>query len=104
MTAEQVSLAKVSGPESVSNGVLTQMDNGEILVTVETVPKGEFVVVVKGTDKLSNSQFQRQSNTQMSLSKVKIMVCLFNFSFNVNVFCLTIISDTMSLIQIKFIP
>ncbi|XP_005945584.1 von Willebrand factor A domain-containing protein 7 isoform X2 [Haplochromis burtoni] len=72
MTAEQVSLAKVSGPESFSNGVLTQMDNGEILVTVEAVPKGEFVVVVKGTDKVSNSQFQRQSNTQMSLSKVKI--------------------------------
>ncbi|XP_039860583.1 von Willebrand factor A domain-containing protein 7-like isoform X4 [Simochromis diagramma] len=72
MTAEQVSLAKVSGPESVSNGVLTQMDNGEILVTVEAVPKGEFVVVVKGTDKVSNSQFQRQSNTQVSLSKVKI--------------------------------
>uniref|UniRef100_A0A668S8L1 von Willebrand factor A domain containing 11 n=1 Tax=Oreochromis aureus TaxID=47969 RepID=A0A668S8L1_OREAU len=39
MTAEQVGLAKVSGPESVSNGVLTQMDNGEILVTVDAVPK-----------------------------------------------------------------
>ncbi|XP_003448088.2 von Willebrand factor A domain-containing protein 7 isoform X1 [Oreochromis niloticus] len=72
MTAEQVGLAKVSGPESVSNGVLTQMDNGEILVTVDAVPEGEFVVIVKGTDKVSNSQFQRQSNTQMSLSKVKI--------------------------------
>ncbi|KAL3995927.1 protein-arginine deiminase [Sarotherodon galilaeus] len=72
MTAEQVGLAKVSGPESVSNGVLTQMDNGEILVTVEAVPEEEFVVIVKGTDKVSNSQFQRQSNTQMSLSKVKI--------------------------------
>ncbi|XP_030594425.1 von Willebrand factor A domain-containing protein 7-like [Archocentrus centrarchus] len=72
ITTEHIGLAKVSGSEGVSNGVITDMGNGDILVTVDAVPEGEFVVTVKGTDKVSNSVFQRQSTTQVSVSKVKI--------------------------------
>lgn len=79
MTTEHIALAKVSNSEGVSGGVITDMGDGEILVTVDTIPEGEFVVTVKGTDKVSNSVFQRQSTTQMSVSKVKIQVCHFNF-------------------------
>ncbi|XP_074519703.1 von Willebrand factor A domain-containing protein 7-like [Halichoeres trimaculatus] len=67
-----VSLVTVSGSETVSNGTVTDLGNGDILVTVDTVPEGEFVVSFKGTDKVSNSEFQRQSTTQMSVSKVNI--------------------------------
>lgn len=56
------------------------MGNGDILVTVESVPEGEFVVFLRGTDKVSNSNFQRQSTTQMSVSKVIIQVGLFTSS------------------------
>ncbi|XP_061580815.1 von Willebrand factor A domain-containing protein 7 isoform X2 [Cololabis saira] len=72
MTVEGVGLALVSGPEAITHSTLTDMGNGDILVTVSTVPEGEFVVVLKGTDKVSNSEFQRQSTTQMSVSKVNI--------------------------------
>ncbi|XP_035515445.1 LOW QUALITY PROTEIN: uncharacterized protein LOC118326538 [Morone saxatilis] len=46
--------------------------NGDILVTVDEVPGGEFVVILRGTDKRVNNRFQRQSTTQMSVSKVNI--------------------------------
>ncbi|XP_067440261.1 von Willebrand factor A domain-containing protein 7-like isoform X2 [Thunnus thynnus] len=72
MTIGDVGLVIVSGPEAVRNGTITDMGNGDILVTVDEVPEGEFVVILKGTDKESNSTFQRQSTTQMSVSKVKI--------------------------------
>ncbi|KAM7010246.1 von Willebrand factor A domain-containing protein 7-like [Tautogolabrus adspersus] len=67
-----VGLVTVSGPETVSNGTATDMGNGDILVTVVAVPEGEFVISLKGTDKVSNSEFQRQSTTQMSVSRVNI--------------------------------
>ncbi|XP_034544326.1 von Willebrand factor A domain-containing protein 7 [Notolabrus celidotus] len=67
-----VGLVTVSGSETLSNGTLTDMGNGDILVTVGAVPEGEFVVSLKGTDKVSNTEFQRQSTTQMSVSKVNI--------------------------------
>uniref|UniRef100_A0AAQ5ZGZ9 von Willebrand factor A domain containing 11 n=2 Tax=Amphiprion ocellaris TaxID=80972 RepID=A0AAQ5ZGZ9_AMPOC len=70
----EVSLVMVSGPEAVTSGTMTDMGNGDILVTVNTVPEGEFVVILKGTDKVSNSHFQRQSTTQMSVSKVNIQM------------------------------
>lgn len=79
MTIKDVGLVTVSGPESVSFGTTTDMGNGDILVTVDGVPEGEFVVILRGTDKLSNSEFQRQSNTQMSVSKVNIQVSFLIF-------------------------
>ncbi|XP_071754168.1 von Willebrand factor A domain-containing protein 7 [Centroberyx gerrardi] len=72
MTIGEVGLVTVSGPEDVSNGTTTDMGNGDILVTIAKVPEGEFVVMLKGNDIVSNSQFQRQSTTQMSVSKVNI--------------------------------
>lgn len=72
MTIGPVALVTVSGPETVRNSTTTDMGNGDILMTVDDVPEGEFVVILKGTDKVSGSEFQRQSTTQMSVSKVNI--------------------------------
>ncbi|XP_068590781.1 von Willebrand factor A domain-containing protein 7 [Cebidichthys violaceus] len=72
VTIGDVALVTVSGPETVRNSTTTDMGNGDILVTVDGVPEGEFVVILKGTDKVSGSEFQRQSTTQMSISKVNI--------------------------------
>ncbi|XP_070775599.1 von Willebrand factor A domain-containing protein 7 [Enoplosus armatus] len=72
ITVGDVGLVTVSGPETVSNSTTTDMGNGDILVTVDEVPGGEFVVILTGTDKVSNNDFQRQSTTQMSVSKVNI--------------------------------
>lgn len=80
ITVGDIGLVIVSGPEAVTSSKMTDMGNGDILVTVDAVPEGEFVVLLKGTDKESNSEFQRQSTTQMSVSKVDIKVC-FNFHF-----------------------
>ncbi|XP_051241399.1 von Willebrand factor A domain-containing protein 7 [Dicentrarchus labrax] len=66
-----IGLVTVSGPETNSNSTTSDMGNGDILVTVDEVPGGEFVVILRGTDKLSNTEFQR-SSTQMSVSKVNI--------------------------------
>lgn len=72
-----VGLVIVSGPETVSKSGITDMGNGELLVTVDAVPAGEFVLSLKGTDRISNTEFQRQSTTQMSISKVNVQVGLF---------------------------
>ncbi|XP_041838697.1 von Willebrand factor A domain-containing protein 7-like [Melanotaenia boesemani] len=72
MSVTDAGLILVSGPEAVTNGTMTDMGNGNILVTVDKVPEGEFVVLLKGMDKVSNTEFQRQSTTQMSISKVNI--------------------------------
>lgn len=69
-----ISLVTVSG--NVSHGTTTDMGNGDILMTVEEVPGGEFVIMLRGTDKVTESEFQRQSTTQMSVSKVNIQVSL----------------------------
>lgn len=79
VTLGDVSLVTVSGPETVRNSTITDMGNGDVLVTVDAVPEGEFVVSLKGTDKVSGSDFQRQSTTQMSVSKVNIKVGLLAF-------------------------
>ncbi|MEQ2218000.1 hypothetical protein XENOCAPTIV_027736 [Xenoophorus captivus] len=73
---QEVGLVPVSGPASFSNGTMTDMGNGDILVTVDAVPEGEFVLILKGEDKLSNSEYQRQSTTQMSISKVNIQAAV----------------------------
>ncbi|XP_029949301.1 von Willebrand factor A domain-containing protein 7 [Salarias fasciatus] len=72
LTIGEVGLVLVSRPENVTKGVMGDMGNGDILVTVDEVPQGEFVVLLKGVDQVSNSKFQRQSTTQMSVSKVNI--------------------------------
>lgn len=80
MTVGDISLVTVSGPEVVSNSSLTDMGSGDILVTVDAVPDGEFLVILRGKDKVSNSYFQRQSTTSMSVSKVTLQVGLSTFS------------------------
>ncbi|XP_056443290.1 von Willebrand factor A domain-containing protein 7-like [Gadus chalcogrammus] len=70
VTVGEVGLIPVSRAGPVSKGSTTDMGNGDILVTVDAVPQGEFVVILTGTDSVSGSQFQRQSTTQMSVSKV----------------------------------
>lgn len=74
LSIKEVSLITVSSPENISNSLLTDMGNGDILVEIDSVPDGEFVILVKGTDKQFNNEFQRQSTTQMSVSKVNIKV------------------------------
>ncbi|KAM9363393.1 von Willebrand factor A domain-containing protein 7 [Symphorus nematophorus] len=76
MVVGDVGLVTVSGSETFSKGTTTDMGNGDILVTVDKVPGGEFVVILKGTDKVSNSEFQRQSTTQMSVSTVNIQAVI----------------------------
>lgn len=74
LSIKDAALVTVSNPETVSNSTITDERDGNFLVRVDSVPGGEFVVFVKGTDKASNSEFQRQSTTQMSVSKVNIKV------------------------------
>ncbi len=74
IAVENVGLLNAS--ETVSKGSITDMGNGDILVAVESVPEGEFVVILNGTDQVSKSGFQRQSTTQISVSKVNIRVSL----------------------------
>lgn len=71
---EDAGLVVVSDPETASTSNITDMGNGEILVTVDKVPTEPFVVILRGKDTLSNTVFQRQSTTQMSISKVNIQV------------------------------
>lgn len=61
----------------MENATITDLGNGDILAMVKSVPEGEFLVVMTGTDKESNSEFQRQSTTSMSVSKVNIQVFAF---------------------------
>lgn len=68
---QEVSLVKVSDAETVP-GTITVLGRGNFLVTVNNVPDGEFVIMLKGEDMNTVSLFQRQSTTQMSLSKVSI--------------------------------
>uniref|UniRef100_A0A1A8RPC7 von Willebrand factor A domain containing 7 n=1 Tax=Nothobranchius rachovii TaxID=451742 RepID=A0A1A8RPC7_9TELE len=72
VTVKDIGLLIVSSRDEVTNGSMTDLGKGDILVTVDKVPEGEFVVVLRGLDKLSNSEFQRQSTTQMSVSKLNI--------------------------------
>ncbi|XP_058237738.1 von Willebrand factor A domain-containing protein 7-like [Hemibagrus wyckioides] len=68
---QEVALVEVSDA-SVVNGTIEEMGDGNFLVTVNQVPEGEFVVMMKGKDMTTSSYFQRQTTTQMSLSKVII--------------------------------
>lgn len=70
---QEVDLVEVSNA-NVAKGTIEGMGGGNFLVTVNQVPEGEFVVMVKGEDTTTSSNFQRQTTTQMSLSKVTVKV------------------------------
>ncbi|XP_053711267.1 hemicentin-2-like [Synchiropus splendidus] len=68
----KVGVVAMSASESITYGETTDMGNGAVLVTLKAIPSGEFVIVHQGTDKVSGSEYERQSTTQMSVSKVNI--------------------------------
>ncbi|XP_033846284.1 von Willebrand factor A domain-containing protein 7 [Periophthalmus magnuspinnatus] len=74
---KQVSLISVSSSGS-TNATISDMGNGGILATVPNLPGGEFVILLTGTDTVSNTEFQRQSTTLMSISKVNIQATVSN--------------------------
>lgn len=75
---QEVGLVEVSNT-NVVNGTIKGMSAGDFMVTVNQVPEGEFVVMIKGEDTTTSSYFQRQTTTQMSLSKVSIKVQLSSY-------------------------
>ncbi|XP_060950440.1 von Willebrand factor A domain-containing protein 7 [Limanda limanda] len=72
LTVGNIGLVTLSGLEAVNVSKMTEMGSGDILVTVDEVPEGEFLVVLTGKDKETKSEFMRQSTTSMSVSKVNI--------------------------------
>ncbi|KAM9476622.1 von Willebrand factor A domain-containing protein 7 [Clarias gariepinus] len=66
---QEVTLVDVSN-DNVVYGTIEEMSGGNYLVTMDRVPDGEFVVMMKGKDTTTSSDFQRQTTTQMSLSYV----------------------------------
>ncbi|KAG9275573.1 von Willebrand factor A domain-containing protein 7-like [Astyanax mexicanus] len=71
LTVKEIALVEVSGSQVV-DGKIQEMGGGDFLVSVDKIPAGEFVVMMKGEEKASSSKFQRQSTTQMSLSKITV--------------------------------
>lgn len=70
---QEVTLVDVSN-DNVVYGTIEEMSGGNYLVTMDRVPDGEFVVMMKGKDTTTSSDFQRQTTTQMSLSYVIVKV------------------------------
>lgn len=76
VTPTEVALVKSSDSQSI-NGTLEKLADGKFLVTVNSVPAGEFVVRVMGersSSRSSNGRFQRQSITQQRTSSLVITV------------------------------
>ncbi|XP_056092826.1 von Willebrand factor A domain-containing protein 7-like [Rhinichthys klamathensis goyatoka] len=74
VTLTEVSLVEASGSQTI-NGTLERVAVRDFLVTMNSVPAGEFVVRVFGersSSRSSNSLFQRQSVTQNRASSVVI--------------------------------
>ncbi|XP_052410113.1 von Willebrand factor A domain-containing protein 7-like [Carassius gibelio] len=70
----EVALVKSSDSQSI-NGTLEKLAEGKFLVTMNSVPAGEFVVRVIGersSSRSSNGRFQRQSITQQRASSLVI--------------------------------
>ncbi|XP_026093212.1 von Willebrand factor A domain-containing protein 7-like [Carassius auratus] len=70
----EVALVKSSDSQSI-NGTLEKLADGKFLVTMNSVPAGEFVVRVIGersSSRASNGRFQRQSITQQRASSLVI--------------------------------
>ncbi|KAJ8349027.1 hypothetical protein SKAU_G00276160, partial [Synaphobranchus kaupii] len=73
-TVTEVSLVEVSGLR-VENGTWRALGEGDYLVSMEKVPDGSFVILLKGVDgmpRLSQNSFQRQSNTQQKASSLTV--------------------------------
>ncbi|KTF80295.1 hypothetical protein cypCar_00039834 [Cyprinus carpio] len=76
VTPTEVALVKSSDSQSI-NGTLEKLADGKFLVTVNSVPAGEFVVRVMGersSSRSSNGRFQRQSITQQRTSSLVITI------------------------------
>ncbi|XP_016300112.1 uncharacterized protein LOC107656686, partial [Sinocyclocheilus anshuiensis] len=74
VTPTEVALVESSGSQSI-NGTLEKIADGKFLVTMNSVPAGEFVVRVMGersSSRSSNGGFQRQSITQHRASSLVI--------------------------------
>lgn len=71
----EASLVEVSGT-GVAAGTVQEMGGGKFLVSVDSAPAGEFVVLLKGEDTSTSSQFMRQSTTQMSVTPVSVKVAV----------------------------
>ncbi|XP_062407515.1 von Willebrand factor A domain-containing protein 7 [Sardina pilchardus] len=69
----EAALVEVSG-SGVANGTVEDMGGGNFLVSINSAPAGEFVVLLKGKDASTSSRFQRQSTTQMSVTPVSVKV------------------------------
>ncbi|XP_041957562.1 von Willebrand factor A domain-containing protein 7 [Alosa sapidissima] len=69
----EAALVEVSG-SGVANGTVEEMGGGNFLVSVNSAPAGEFVVLLKGKDVSTSSRFQRQTTTQMSVTPVSVKV------------------------------
>ncbi|XP_051241569.1 von Willebrand factor A domain-containing protein 7 [Dicentrarchus labrax] len=72
----EVTLVDSSGPTEV-NGSLQSLGSGNFLVTFSGVPKGDFVVRLRGEDSSSTSRstpssFQRQASTQIKTSSIAV--------------------------------
>ncbi|KAI2668273.1 von Willebrand factor A domain-containing protein 7 [Labeo rohita] len=76
VTPTEVALVEASGSQTIT-GTLEKTADGDFLVTMNSVPAGEFVVRVMGessSSRSSNGRFQRQSVTQHRASSVVITV------------------------------
>ncbi|XP_059367578.1 uncharacterized protein LOC132106012 [Carassius carassius] len=74
VTPTEVALVKSSDSQTI-NGTLEKLADGKFLVTMNSVPAGEFVVRVIGersSSRASNGRFQRQSITQQRASSLVI--------------------------------
>ncbi|XP_041922784.1 von Willebrand factor A domain-containing protein 7-like [Alosa sapidissima] len=69
----EAALVEVSG-SGLAGGTVQEMGGGNFLVSVNSAPAGEFVVLLKGEDTSTSSQFHRQSTTQMSLTPVSVKI------------------------------
>ncbi|KPP58056.1 von Willebrand factor A domain-containing protein 7-like [Scleropages formosus] len=67
----EVSLVDASG-SGEAKGIVEELGHGEYLVSMERMPQGQTVLLVKGLDKNTSSHFQRQSTTQLTVSQVTI--------------------------------
>ncbi len=76
VTPTEVALVEASGLQIII-GTLEKIADGDFLVTMNSVPAGEFVIRVMGeriSSRSSNDRFQRQSVTPYRASSVVITV------------------------------
>ncbi|XP_069035585.1 von Willebrand factor A domain-containing protein 7-like [Lepisosteus oculatus] len=74
LRVSEVSLVSASGSR-VQRGSITPLDRNdrrEYLVSVPSVPAGQFSVLLIGVDNTSSTPFQRQSNTQFTSTSIEV--------------------------------